>query len=337
MLSDRLTLALQSGLLALPASGRVAVFGATSARDLADLPRGRVQVIQRFRPDHDALLQAGWQVATAPEGDYTAAIVCLPRARAAAKGLIAEAAAHLPPGAPLVVDGQKTDGVDAMVRALRERVEFPQPISKAHGKIAVLPSGPFFADWVAQPVLLAGGFTTMPGVFSADGVDPASALLAATLPDRLPARVADLGAGWGYLSLAALARDGVEELHLVEADLVALDCARKNVADPRARFHWADARAHVPDGGFDAVIMNPPFHTARAADPKIGADFIAAAARMLTTAGTLWLVANRHLPYEEHLKARFREVEELAGTPAFKIYRAARPAATPKGSRPRRA
>ena len=71
--------------------------------------------------------------------------------------------------------------------------------------------------------------------------------------------------------------------------------------------------------------MNPPFHAGRRADPEIGRAFIAAAARMLKPAGTLWLVANRHLPYEISLKDRFRDVAEIAGTSKFKVLQAVRP------------
>ena len=39
---------------------------------------------------------------------------------------------------------------------------------------------------------------TVPGIFSADGIDPASALLADNLPEKLGARVADLGGGWAF-------------------------------------------------------------------------------------------------------------------------------------------
>ena len=42
------------------------------------------------------------------------------------------------------------------------------------------------------------------GIFSADHIDPGSALLAEHLPKNLRGRVADLGAGWGFLSRAAL-------------------------------------------------------------------------------------------------------------------------------------
>jgi 16S rRNA (guanine1207-N2)-methyltransferase len=149
--------------------------------------------------------------------------------------------------------------------------------------------------------------------------------LAAALPARLGPRVADLGAGWGYLSRAILAREGVAEVHLIEADHAALACARANITDPRARFHWADAIAFTPDAPFDAVVTNPPFHVTRAASPDLGRGFIDAARRMLTPRGDLWLVANRHLPYEGALRAAFREVTEMGADPAFKVFHASHP------------
>jgi len=156
-----------------------------------------------------------------------------------------------------------------------------------------------------------GGFVTRPGVFSADGSDRGSVLLAAALPEKIKGHVADLGAGWGYLSRAILAHDGVKSLDLVEADREALDCARENITDPRAVFHWADATSFKPARPWDVVVMNPPFHTSRAADPELGAAFIRAAHRGLLPSGSLWLVANRHLPYDRILTPLFRNVEDI--------------------------
>ena len=73
--------------------------------------------------------------------------------------------------------------------------------------------------------------------------------------------------------------------------------------------------------------MNPPFHTGRSAEPALGQDFIKAAARNLTRNGDLWIVANRHLPYEATLSDCFRQVEEVAGDNRFKVFHASRPRA----------
>jgi 16S rRNA (guanine1207-N2)-methyltransferase len=326
MRAARLTRALDSGALVLPEGGRILVLRPVAGDDLSALPRARVQVVTGFRPDFDAFAAQGWAVARASEGRFAMAIVCLPRSRAAGRALVAEAAAHLEPGGVLAVDGQKTDGVDAFLRELRGLAEVGEPVIRAHGKLfACRPAPGVFAAWAAQPAALPGGFVTAPGVFSSDAPDPGSEHLAAALPAALPGVVADLGAGWGRLAAAVLAREGVRELHLIEAEADALDCARAAIADPRARFHWADARTFRPERPFDAVVMNPPFHSGRAADPALGAAMIAAAARMLAPHGVLWMVANRHLPYEAALAAAFREVAAAPGSPAYKIVRAARP------------
>jgi 16S rRNA (guanine1207-N2)-methyltransferase len=73
------------------------------------------------------------------------------------------------------------------------------------------------------------------------------------------------------------------------------------------------------------VVCNPPFHVTRAAEPGLGAAFIKAAAAMLHPGGTLWLVANRHLPYGAVLTEIFRDVEDIGGDGAFRLVRASRP------------
>ncbi|MEZ5756182.1 MAG: methyltransferase [Paracoccaceae bacterium] len=324
MRSARLEQALEAGLWHLPPEGRIAVIRPRQGDDLSALPKDRVEVVTGFKPDADWFAGRGYAVATRAEGPWAAAVVCLPRARAQGQALIAEAAARVTPGGPVAVDGQKTDGVDAMLKDLRGRVALSEAFSKAHGKIAVFPAGPGLEDWAARPAEVEG-FRTVAGVFSADGIDRGSALLAASLPEEMKGKVADLGAGWGYLARAVLAREGVKECHLVEAEADALDCARVNVTDARAQFHWADATTVKLARAMDHVVMNPPFHQGREADPGLGIAFIGAAARMLAPQGVLWLVANRHLPYDRMLGSLFREVQEIGGDAAFRVVRASHP------------
>lgn len=323
MRDSRIGLALSQGILTLPESGNIAVFRPVAGDDLSALPAGRLVVLTGFRPDHDHFAARGYAVTDEPP--YAAALVCLPRARDHARALLAQAAASVAPGGPVAVDGQKTDGIEAVLKELKSLVALSGVLSKAHGRIAVFPAGPELAAWTAAPRQIAGGFITRPGVFSADGPDPGSELLAQALPPKLGPKVVDLGAGWGYLSRAVLAREGVKRLDLVEAEALALDCARENIRDERARFHWADALSFRPESLAETVVTNPPFHTGRAADPSLGIGFIQAARRMLAPDGALWLVANRHLPYDEALAAHFLEHETVAQTNAFRVIRAIKP------------
>lgn len=319
----RLSLALGSGAVVIPSEGRIGVFGPRAGDELSELPKDRALIVQGFRPDHDAFARLLWTCAPEPEGRFALSVVFLPRAKAAAHARIAQAAA-LTDG-PVVIDGSKTDGIDSILRDVRAQAEVGEVISKAHGKIFVARNA-MFPEWAkAGYTDIGDGFVTRPGVFSADGPDRGSAALAGALPARLGPRVADLGAGWGYLSRAILDRAGVSEVHLIEADHAALDCARRNVTDPRARFHWADATVFSDGAPFDTVVTNPPFHQGRAADPGLGRTFIEAARRLLAPRGELWLVANRHLPYEKDLRAAFRDVSETGSDPSFKIFHATYP------------
>jgi 16S rRNA (guanine1207-N2)-methyltransferase len=72
-------------------------------------------------------------------------------------------------------------------------------------------------------------------------------------------------------------------------------------------------------------VSNPPFHVHGRADrPDIGRRFITAAAEALRPRGRLLLVANRHLPYESVLDARFTAVRTLADDRGFKVIEAVR-------------
>jgi 16S rRNA (guanine1207-N2)-methyltransferase len=220
MRSSRLEMALQSGALRLPDLGVIAVYGPEAGDDLSALPQERVEVVSGFRPDHDAFKAQGYATRHTGTGSYAAAVVCLPRAKAEARALIAQAAHEVAAGGPIAIDGQRTDGIDSVLRDLRARRPTSDALSKAHGKLFTIAAGPGLDDWLARPQI-RNGFQTLPGVFSADGPDPGSQLLAAALPP-MKGRVIDLGAGWGFLARAVLAHAAVKSLDLVEADYAAL-------------------------------------------------------------------------------------------------------------------
>jgi len=326
VIDARLQVALGGGGLELPEEGRIAVYRPPVDADLAGLTPDRCDIIHDFKPFYDAWEGRGYDARVEAEGRYAVSIVCLPRAKAEARALIADACGRT--DGIIVVDGQKTDGADSILKEMKSRVTVQGTISKAHGKLFWIsePAADFFADWMQGPTQTEGGFWTAPGVFSADDVDLASALLVDALPEKISGEVADLGAGWGFLSAHVLTRPDVTHVHLVEAGHMALECARRNVTDPRAVFHWADVVNWEPAHKMDAVVMNPPFHTGRAAEPQVGQAFVASAARILSAHGHLWMVANRHLPYEAELKKRFAQVEEIGGDARFKLFHATRPA-----------
>ena len=110
-----------------------------------------------------------------------------------------------------------------------------------------------------------------------------------------------------------------------QADHAMLEAAKINVDDPRAAFHWADALRFAPPKPYDVILCNPPFHVGRRADPSLGRSFIQSAARHLTLRGRFFMVANRHLPYEDTLKTSFATGSMLGELEGYKIYEAVKP------------
>jgi len=334
--ADRLALAFATRALALPAAGTVLVLRAVPSGFLDTVPPDRLRCVQGFRPVHDSLAAAGHPVsarAELPAGAAAMAVVNLTRSRAENLGNVALALEALAPGGTLVVTGAKSDGVDSLARQVARALPIEGAFVKAHGRVFWLTRPPALpaeaAAWArdAAPRRNAEGFLTAPGMFSPDHADPGSRRLAAAAAGLLSGRVADLGAGWGWLAQAVLAASpAITGLDLHEAEALALDAARTNVTDPRARFHWTDAtRLGRPAPPYDAVIANPPFHQGRAAEPDLGAAFVSAAQRILKPSGRLFLVANRQLPYEPVIAIAFRDWEKLSEDGAYKVIRADRP------------
>lgn len=284
---------------------------------------------QSFRPEYDRLLSAGFVVETSADRKFSLVLLNATRSRTETLGNIARSWAMLDSGGVMLVNIDKTEGADSLLKHLRARLPVTEAVSKSHGRLIRLDRGTQPApDWAAAlaPLRNAESYFTVPGVFGADKGDGGSKLLAAHFGPGLKGRVADLGAGWGYLTVQALqSAPDLTEIHLFEAEARALDCARLNVVDARAQFHWADVLTPGSFEPFDAVICNPPFHANRAADPSLGVGFIAAAARLLKPSGRAWFVANRNLPYEAPLDTAFIKVTRVAQSNGFKVFLCERP------------
>ncbi len=310
MKHSRLSTALAEGLAL---DGPLHVMRPPAGYDLAGLRD--VSVEATHFPDHQYWDAMGVVGAGA---NRAATLVVVPRSKTLARAMVLDAIAC---GGIVIVDGQKTDGIESLFKDLRKVADMSGVVTKGHGRLFWFTANAA-PDWDVT-TKSPDGYATTAGVFSENKIDAGSALLAGHLED-LKGDVADLGAGWGYLSRAILGHGDVTRLDMIEAEKSALGCAVINTKDPRARAVWSDALIY--DGGpYDVVVSNPPFHTARAGDPDLGRGFIATAARILKPRGVFYMVANRHLPYEAALDAQFAHVQELSGTGAFKTFRATRP------------
>lgn len=261
----------------------------------------------------DAWTQAGFKRLDKPEGSWPMVLLLPGKSKDETLAGFAQAYDLLEEGGTLVVSMANTAGA----------ARFEKELSKVAGGIESIQKNKcraFFAvktpQWNQETLAQwrkAGearkvegtDLLTQAGIFSPDHVDGGSKLLAEHLPANLRGKVADLGAGWGYLSRVLLERcSDIQQLDLYEADARALALARRNLpeTDAELRFLWHDVTQPL-DGIYHSIVMNPPFHTGQRQDVDLGIAFIRTAANALRRGGTLYLVANRQLPYERELDA----------------------------------
>ncbi len=328
-------------LLAWPDAGGALFLRARDGVGLRQAPRPGLVCEQDFKPAADALERGGLPVvaleALPAAQRFPLVLVLPPRQREEARALFAQALARTAPGGRVVACMRNDEGARSGEDDLGRLAGKVASLSKRKCRVfwtAPLdgPADPALAaSWAgldAPRRILDGRFLSRPGVFAWDRIDPASALLAAHLPADLAGRAADLGAGYGYLSAELLARcPRVTALDLYEAQARALALARSNLeaATVPLEFCWHDVAVGLPRR-YDLIVSNPPFHAqGREERPDIGRRFIAVAAAALDRGGRLWLVANRHLPYEQALEEHFAQVRTVAQDGGFKVVEATQP------------
>lgn len=335
---EALFVPLETGALRLPADGRVLFLRARDGFRLREMARAGWVCEQGFKPFADALARSGLHVAEPGSTERFDLVLLLPpRQRDEARGLFARAMQRLTPGGVVLAAVPNAEGAKSAEGDLAALAGPLDHVSKHKCRVfwtrpGASPDRTLRDAWLAldEPRPNDAGYVSRPGLFAWDRVDVASALLASHLPDDLSGRVADLGAGYGYLSAQAIARcPHITQIDLYEAEARAMEPARQNLARAcrdsgrQAAFdvHWHDVTQGLP-ARYDAIISNPPFHQGRADLPALGRSFIDTAANALQPHGRLWLVANRHLPYEATLASRFNEVRSVALQDGFKIIEA---------------
>jgi 16S rRNA (guanine1207-N2)-methyltransferase len=323
----------------LPQSGTESLFlRARGGGAMQRMETGSLLCEQSFKPAADVLQQQGFRTVADVDASpkrYPHVLVLPPRQREEARALFARAVTLAAPGGRVIASIENNEGAKAGEGDLKRLAGLGGSLSKHHCR--VFWTGPIgdgdhalLAQWReldAPRPILQGRYVSRPGVFSWNRIDPASALLARNLPTTLGGDGADLGTGFGYLADEVLTRcPGVRSLDVYEAESRALALARINLSRHSQRvqlqYHWADVTSGL-DRAYDFIVSNPPFHSqGRDGRPDIGQGFIAAAAAALMRGGRLWLVANKHLPYEDVLKQRFSDIRLVDMDQGFKVIEA---------------
>jgi 16S rRNA (guanine1207-N2)-methyltransferase len=331
-----------TGALRWPDDGRLLMLRARDGFALRERRRPGWVMQQSFKPAADALARSGFEVVAEPPSERFRVVMVLPtRQREETRALFAQALACAGSDGIVVAAVPNSEGAKTAEGDLASLAGLGGQLSKHKCRVfwtrpGSVPDPMLHEAWLAldAPTTIEDGrFLSRRGLFAWDRIDIASALLAAALPVDLQGRLADLGAGFGFLACAAIERcPGIVAADLYEAEGRALAPATANLAAAVARVgrdvdtsvQWADV-THGIAPGYDVIVSNPPFHQGRADQPELGRAFIAAAARGLAPAGRFWMVANRHLAYEAALDAAFARVHRVVDSDGFKVIEAQEP------------
>lgn len=295
---------------------------------------------QSFAPYADRLREAGYAVspdAIETQGTVDRILFAATRFAEENHATLARGWQMLKPGGWLVVAQHNDLGAKRLDALLKQLGGTAQSVSKYHCRaVAVQKAGKedagLLTAWRRQgesqivedtPLLAA------PGMFSWRKVDAGSRLLIDSLPKSLAGKGADIAAGWGYLSWAIFeTRSNVTHITLYEAEKRALDLAEKNLKSygAKTRFLWADATRKLEEAGqgYDWAVMNPPAHDLLHSSPESSAAIFARALEALKPGAKLYLVANRHLPYERTLEELSSAVAVIRETAEYKVIEAVR-------------
>ncbi|KAK3284847.1 hypothetical protein CYMTET_7514, partial [Cymbomonas tetramitiformis] len=244
-------------------------------------------------------------------------ILRLPASKAACELALHALAGVLAPGAPMYVGGYMDEGMLAAFALLEPLFESPQWMCRPSEKYGV---GVILAQRAAAgtarklssfrnicEVDLEGQslpWLVYPGLFAGGCLDIMTGVLLKALPTPPPeAQVLDFCSGSGVIAAGLRARQRTLELHLLDADVLALRAAAKNL--PEARCHLSDGWCSLLEASaaepasclrFHWIVSNPPVHCGLQDDFSVIEEMLEHAPRFLHPGGALYFVTQQYVP-----------------------------------------
>ncbi len=296
-----------------------------------------IDCVQSFKPD--AALWEGHGIKIQSEllqqERYQNIFCHLPKQKESALYMLAQSLDYLEDNGLLVAVAANDAGGKKIESWMKELGANPTSLSKSKCRIVWAYKNTrdqqkidFYISKGAQQNMNIDGlnFMSQPGIFGWDKIDKGSKLLIQNLPPKLEGKGADFGCGYGYLSSQVLKKHtNINKLYALDADYNALQCAKKNLAHYQENidieYDWVDLTVPQKDlRNLDWIVMNPPFHEGKQAKNEVGHNFIKQAAQCLKKSGSLYMVANSHLPYEKLLDKLFSNVHKVSEEQGYKIF-----------------
>jgi len=296
-----------------------------------------IDLQQHFKPEYTAIKNIGMPVSpTLPDSSrlYDLILLLPAKNKQQTLGWMAEAMSRLSVNGILLFVCANAYGAKSYESALKKLAGNVSSRSKSKCRLCSARkssafNAPLAAQWLedASPrIIESHGMLSRPGLFSWDHADTGSSLLIRNLP-VLCGNGMDLCCGYGFLAEYILRHTtdskpvDIKQIHLLDADQLALDCARQNTTpwEGIVQYHWKDAVHDSLPKQLDWIVCNPPFHTGQSQDVELGKSIVLHACQSLRKGGQIYLVANRKLPYERLLQSELQQCRTLIEAEGFKV------------------
>ncbi len=269
----------------------------------------------------------------APEGDFDAAVLFLPKSRELANYLLNALASRLG-GKTLFLVGEKRGGIEGAAKQLQALGKPRKLDSARHCQLwqVTIDNAPAAVDLhsLAQRYELAlpdGPLTviSLPGVFSHGRLDRGTALLLEHIDGLPQGHVLDFGCGAGVVGASLKRRYPQSQLTLLDVDAFAAASSRMTLLA-----NGLDGEVITGDGidaaplYLDAIVSNPPFHTGVHTNYQASENLLKKSAEHLKKGGELRIVANSFLRYQPLIETHLGACRTRAEGQGFKIYQAIR-------------
>ena len=164
-------------------------------------------------------------------------------------------------------------------------------------------------------------------VFSRESLDMGTRFLLPFIPQTDHwLTIVDLACGNGVVGIVAAQKNPKAKLVFCDESKMAVESARENFeicCEGRgARFDQMDCLDDIDKQSVDMVLCNPPFHQQNTVSNHVAWQMFKQSMECLKSGGTLWVVGNRHLGYDENIKKLFGNVTVVESNKKFVVIKA---------------
>lgn len=271
--------------------------------------------------------------------NHDVAIILLPKGRKVARRWLLQAYQCLKDAGVLYLAGANDAGIKAVAKDASELFSNINVLGYKHGtrlyRAVKQHLEGNIPGWTSEPGISLGSWNeykvkireqlltlrTLPGVFSFDHLDPGTQLLLECINILDNTRILDIGCGCGIMGMLA-ARLGAKDVHLADNHLLSVVATQENLRlnDIRnATVYASDLYVNLPETRYNIILSNPPYHTGKEVDYRVARQLIVGGYQRLERGGSLTIVANRFIRYQNIMSLIFGNVHTISENSKFHV------------------